>query len=138
IVESPEDLQIGSVLIPAPRAYIAGESGVRPMFIRYVSGGIPLISVLDIDRQAGMLRGKTVFLGVTALSAAHDRLVNPYGQNVPGVAVHAHAFETMARGRFLTPARDVTVLALCALFAAGAGLTFMLLSGWLGYACGVI
>ena len=133
ILESPDDVQIGDVLIPAARS----QSG-RLMLIRYLPSGIPMVSVSELHQRAEILRGKTVFLGVTALSAAHDRLVNPYGQNVPGVAVHAHAFETMARGRFLTPARDVTVLALCALFAAGAGLTFMLLSGWLGYACGVM
>ena len=33
----------------------------------------------------------------------------------------------MARGKFLAPVSDSTVLGLCLLFAAGAGLTFKLL-----------
>jgi signal transduction histidine kinase len=133
IVESPDDVQIGGVLIPAAR-----RTGSRSMFIRYLPAGIPQVSVLEIERNAAALRGKTVFLGVTALSAAHDRLLNPYRQDVSGVAVHAHAFETVARGRFLTPASDLTVVSLCLLFAVGAGLTFRLLSGWFAYSLGAL
>ena len=73
-----------------------------------------------------MLRGKTVFLGVTALSAAQDRLVNPYGEDVAGVTVHAQAFETMARGKFLTPARPTVVLAVCVAVADRGGIDFRL------------
>jgi signal transduction histidine kinase len=133
IVESPDDLQAGNVLIPAAR-----RAGSRSMFIRYLPAGTPQVSVLEIERNAAALRGKTIFLGVTALSAAHDRLLNPYRQDVSGVAVHAHAFETLARGRFLTPASDLTVVSLCLLFAAAAGLTFRLLSGWSAYLLGVL
>ena len=133
IVESPEDVQAGKVLIPAAR-----RAGSRSMFIRYLPGGIPLVSVLEIERNAAALRGKTVFLGVTALSAAHDRLLNSYGQDVPGVAVHAHAYETMARGRFLTPAPNLTVVGVCLLLAVAAGMTFRLLSGWPAYLLGAL
>jgi signal transduction histidine kinase len=133
IVESPDDLQIGGTTIPAPRA-LAG----RPMLIRYAAEGIPLVSALSIAQNASLLRGKTVFLGVTALSAARDRMVNPYGQNVPGVAVHAHAYETMARARFLEHASDLTVLGLSLFFAISAGLAFALLSGWMSYAVAVV
>jgi signal transduction histidine kinase len=129
ITESPEEVGVGSTLIPAARA----DAG-RPLLIRYLSSGIPTVSALHVKEQASLLRGKTVFLGVTALSAARDRLLNPYGLNVPGVEVHAHAFETLARGDFLRRAGDLAPVGLSILFAAGAGLGFALLSGWAAYA----
>ncbi len=129
ITESPGEVGVGATLIPAARA----DAG-RPLLIRYLSAGIPTVSALHVKEQASLLRGKTVFLGVTALSAARDRLLNPYGRNVPGVEVHAHAFETMARGDFLRRAGNVAPLGLSMLFAAGAGVAFALLSGWASYA----
>jgi len=132
IIESPDDVAVGATLIPAARA----DAG-RPMFIRYLPAGIPMVSALHAKESANLLRGKTVFLGVTALSAARDRLLNPYGVNVPGVEVHAHAFETMARGDFLRGAGNLAPLGLSVLFAASAGLAFALLSGWISYAAGV-
>jgi signal transduction histidine kinase len=128
IIESPDDVSVGGTIIPAARA----DAG-RPMFIRYLSTGIRAVSALHVKDNANLLRGKTVFLGVTALSAARDRLLDPYGVNVPGVEVHAHAFETMARGDFLRPAGDLAPLGLSLLFAAGAGLAFAPLSGWAAY-----
>ena len=128
VIESPDDVEISGTVIPAARA-----ENERPMFIRYLPAGIPTVSALQIAHNANLLRGKTVFLGVTALSAARDRLLNPYGQNVPGVEVHAHAFETMARGRFLRRASNLLPLGLSLLFAAGAGVAFALLSGWAAY-----
>ncbi|MEO8051355.1 MAG: ATP-binding protein, partial [Acidobacteriota bacterium] len=133
IVESPDDVQVGGTVIPAARA----DAG-RPMLIRYLPSGIPTVSALHVKQNANLLRGKTVFLGVTALSAARDRLLNPYGTNVPGVEVHAHAFETIARGDFLRHAGNLATLGLSVLFAAGAGLAFALLSGWTAYAVAVV
>lgn len=133
IVESPDDVGVGAALIPAARADIG-----RPMLIRYVSSGIPRVSALRVRENANLLQGKTVFLGVTALSAARDRLLNPYGVNVPGVEVHAHAFETMARGDFLRRAGNVAPLGLSMLFTVGAGLAFALLSGWTAYAIAAV
>ena len=132
IIESPDDLQVGNVTIPATRG-----PGGRPMFVRYLRPGvIPRISVLELDQHPEMLKGKTAFLGVTALTAARDRLVNSYGVEVPGVEVHAQAFETMSRGLFLIPARNFTVFGLCVLFTVVAGLIFGLRSGWQAYALG--
>jgi signal transduction histidine kinase len=133
ITESPDDLEIGSTTIPAPRS-----GGGRAMLIRYLPDGVPIIPVLKIRESAALIEGKAVFLGVTALSAARDRLVNPYGQNVPGVAVHAHAFETMARADFLRPASNLSPLAVSTLYAIAAGLAFALLSGWMSYLAAVI
>jgi signal transduction histidine kinase len=128
ITESPDDLEIGSTTIPAPRS-----DGGRAMLIRYLPNGVDVVPVLKIRENAALIEGKAVFLGVTALSAARDRLVNPYGQNVPGVAVHAHAFETMQRADFLRPASNLTPLAVSGLYALAAGLAFALVSGWASY-----
>ena len=133
ITESPSDVAVGNTLIPAARA----ETG-RPMLIRYLPMGIPTVSALHINENASVLRGKTVFLGITALSAARDRLLNPYGQNVPGVEVHAHAFETIARGDFLERSGDLAPLGLSILFATAAGLAFALLSGYTAYSIAVV
>ena len=132
ITESPDDVEVGGTIIPAARS-----NNGRAMLVRYLPYGIPMVSALNIRKNAAMLQGKAVFLGVTALSAARDRLVNPYGQNVPGVAVHAHAFETMARGQFLQPASDLTSLCVSLLYAAAAGDAFALLAGWMSYAAAI-
>lgn len=126
--ESPEDVKIGNILIPVPR-----ENG-RILLIRYLPAGtIPSVSAAEISQHREDLRGKTVFLGVTDLSAADDRVVNPYGENIAGVEMHAQAFETMAHGRFLVPAGNSTWLTVCVSVAAGAGLIFWLLPGWSAY-----
>ena len=133
ITESPDDVSVGSTVIPAARA----DSG-RPMLIRYSPSGITTVSALHIRENTNLIRGKTVFLGVTALSAARDRLLNPYGQNVPGVEVHAHAFESMARGNFLERSGELAPLGLSILFATAAGLAFALLSGSTAYIVAVL
>lgn len=133
IIESPEDLQIGDLVVPAARG-----AGNRPLLIRYLPEGTPRISVMDLAERKDQLRGKTVFLGVTALSAAKDRLVNPYGEYVAGVEIHAHVFETLARGRFITRAGNLQVVLTCLAFCIAAGLIFAFLPGWVAYASSVV
>ena len=129
ILESPQDVRIGATTIPATRA---GES--RALWIRYLpEGRIPVISATEIDRHVDLIRGNAVFLGVTALSAARDRVLNPYRVTISGVEAHAQAFETMDHGEFLTQARDYTLLLVCVGIALAVGLTFGLLSGWPAY-----
>ncbi len=130
IVQSPDDVSVGDLTIPASR-----EEGERPMSIRYLASGIPAISASDVERHRDEIRGKAVFVGVTA-PAGGDRTTTPFGIGVPGVYIHAQAYETMARGRFLVPARPFTVPALCALLAIAAGLIFALRAGWQAYALG--
>jgi signal transduction histidine kinase len=126
--ETPQDVTVGNVLIPSPR------SNGRTLLIRYLQPGtIPEVSALEIGQHREQLHGKTVFLGITDLSAANDRLVNPYGVNFPGVEMHAQAFETMAHGRFLVPAENSTWLTVCVSMAVAAGLIFWLLPGWSAY-----
>jgi signal transduction histidine kinase len=126
--EDPNSVTIGGVTIPAARA-----EGDRPLLIRYLAKGIPEISVLDIDQHVNEIRGKIVFLGITSPSAAHDRLTNPYGEYVAGIAEHAEAFETMRHGEFLTRAPAIVYLPVCLGIALAAGLIFALRVGWQAY-----
>jgi len=121
----PDGVQVGDLFIPAP------EADGKQMWIRYVPGGVPVVSALEIDRHRDLLRGKAVFVGITAVGAG-DRPVTPFGQ-ISGVALHAQIYETIARGRFLTPARNDVEFILCVMFAAAAGLIFGLRSGWQAY-----
>ena len=133
IIETPQGIELGELAVPAPRT----ASG-RPLYIRYLpQGRIPIISVPEIGAHVREISGKTVFLGVTALSAARDRVVTPSGDSISGVEALAQAFETLAHGQFLTPARDGTLLMVCLGLAAAAGLIFALLSGWPAYALAV-
>ena len=135
IIESPNELQIGSELIPSR------VTGQRPMRIRYTNGPLPSISLATILRDpslAARLRGKTVFLGVTSESAARDRAVTPYGERITGVEVHAQAFETLRGGRFLRDASNLEILGSCLLIAALAPIIFAYTSGWQAYGLGVL
>jgi signal transduction histidine kinase len=142
IIESPQDLQLGRIVIPARRA------DARAVFVRRLPSGpeagstaIPRVSIQQLredPRAAEFLRDKVVFIGVTAQSAARDRLMTPYSSDRPmaGVEIHANAYETLAQGRFLRPAGDLEVVGVCALLVALAGAIFALLSGWTAYALG--
>jgi signal transduction histidine kinase len=126
--ESPDDVTVGNIRIPAPR-----RNG-RTLLVHYLQPGtIPVISALEIESHREQLRGKTVFIGVTDFTAASDRLVSPYGANFAGVEMNAQAFETMAQGKFLVPASNVTTLLVCVLLAIAAGAIFWTLTGWRAY-----
>jgi signal transduction histidine kinase len=131
IVESPDDLQVGRISIPAPRS-----SDERPLRIRYERPGPRVWSVrqlIEHPELAANFRDKVVFVGYTALSYVRDRLFNPYGDAVQGVVIHAQAFETLQHGHFLVPASDLTVVGCCMFLAIAAGLIFGFLSGWPAY-----
>jgi signal transduction histidine kinase len=129
IEESPDTLAVGTTSIPARR-----ETG-RAMYILYAPG-IPQISV--VDPQLQQLRGKVVFIGVTAQSAARDRLMTPMGDMMSGVEMHAQAYETLSRDRFLTPAPLSSVALICLLLTVAAGAIFAFLSGWPAYLCAAV
>ncbi len=132
ILESPDDVEVGGIRIPAARR---GED--RPLRIRFADNMQDTLSVADLlakPNAAARLNGKTVFLGVTALTGAHDRLITPLGLPVPGVEVHRDAFETIAQNTFLTPATDSTVLLVCLGLALSAGSIFWWRGGWWAYA----
>ena len=130
IVESPEELIVGSERIPA-----SAREG-RTIRIRYapMAMKIPAVSVGELDANptlAARFAGKVVFAGVTAQTAT-DRWMTPYSNGIimPGVEMHANAYETLARQLFLVdvPMRDVAAVTF--LFAVAAGLTYAVAGGW--------
>ncbi len=136
ILESPQDVQVGNRLIPAPRT----SEGDRPLRVLFTREPVPQISLKDVADHpalASRFAGQIVFLGVTSINATYDRVTTPYGNGkIPGVEVHAQLFETLERGRFLTNASDAALLGFCGAMALAAGLIFALLSGWLAYLAG--
>jgi signal transduction histidine kinase len=133
MIESPEDLQVGTTIIPA--RYDAG----RPLRIAYVPNAIPQISVKELCERpalAARFRDKAVFLGVYSITAARDRVFTPFEERIPGVEVNAQAYETMKRGDFYVDAWNSSVPAFCIAIAILAGVIFARLSGWPAYLLG--
>ncbi len=141
ITESPEGLDVAGLHVPARR-----DDG-RLLRIRYLppdaneQSRIPQVSlrqVLTDPASASAFAGKVVFVGATAQSATRDRMMTPYNtlRPMPGVEIHAHAFETLAQGRFLSDASPslVLVFSLASIFIAGA--LFQRWSGTPAYALG--
>jgi signal transduction histidine kinase len=132
IVESMEDVQVGATVIPAPRD---GKGSL--LWIRHRPEGIPTVSLQELKQDPAKLetfRGKTAFIGVTALAGRRDQVLSPVtGDFISGVVIHAQAYETLAQNRFLTDASNLTVLIACFAVVALTGLTFLFLQGWLAY-----
>jgi signal transduction histidine kinase len=133
IIESPADLTVGGVTIPA------SWSEGRRMLIRYRPiGSIPRVSLKELaddPSKARLFHDKVVFAGVTDQTAVQDRRMTPLSnqQQMPGIEIHANAFETIAQHLFLTRTAPSTVLLVCLLFVTAAGATFAWLQGWLSY-----
>lgn len=143
IEESPRDLRVGEVTIAAAR------ENARAMLVRYLPPGgdgapsIPQVSFRELAESpelAERFRGRAVFVGVTAQSMARDRLMTPYSFStpMPGVEIHAHAFETIAARRFLENAPAWMVLGICLLLTAAAAAIFALRSGGQAYALSAV
>jgi signal transduction histidine kinase len=128
ITESPDDLEIAGLVVRGRHP------DGRPMYVRYRN--LPVIPVWKLRNEPNLvekLRGKAVFIGVTALSGARDRLPTPLGRTFSGLEIHANAYATLADGRFLTPVSRGVVLGTCALLVAAAGAAFAFLTGWPAY-----
>jgi signal transduction histidine kinase len=131
ILETPNDLEVAGVTIPA--SFSSG----RDLRIRYVPPsmeGIPHVSIkqlIDHPELAARFTGKVVFVGETAQTAVRDRWMTPYSNGIfmPGVEIHANAYETIAQRLFLTDVPLLWVLLWCAAMVLGAGLIFAFLSG---------
>jgi signal transduction histidine kinase len=130
IEESPDSIDVAGTRVPAPRP------DARALYVRY--GPLPVVSVANLDdRQLAALRGRAVFIGVTALSAARDRLMTPLGPPMmTGVEIHANAFETLAGKDFIERAPVSFSLAIALALALTAGCVFAFLSGWPAYLAG--
>jgi signal transduction histidine kinase len=133
IVESPGDLIVGSVRIPSRLSSADG----RVMRIRYapIDAAIPRVSIAELDADPGLaakFAGKVVFAGVTAQTAVRDRWMTPYsnGEFMPGIEIHANAYETLARQMFLVDATGLEVIASTFCLAAAAGIIYALAPGW--------
>jgi len=132
ILESPEEIQIGNLVIPAARS---GKLN-RPLRVLYSKRPeqISIKQLNDDPKLAARFTDKTVFVGVTSDTATYDRVDTPFGGGrIPGVEVHAQLFETLERGHFLTNAPESSVLGFCLLAAILAALIFVFLSGWPAY-----
>lgn len=92
----------------------------------------------ELPRQSGSaidpiaLRGKTVFIGATPLTAARDRLMTPLGRMMPGVEIHAQLFETLRESRFRTDLAPSSLLGIMLAIAAAIVAAFR----WKSYAGG--
>jgi signal transduction histidine kinase len=130
IIESPDDLQVGDLMIPSKWA------GGRSLRVRYMKiGAIPRVSLKELaddPSQAEKFRGKVVFAGVTEQTALQDRRMTPLSdsQQMPGVEIHANVYETLARRSFLTTVRPTVELLVCILLVLAAGAVFAFLDGW--------
>ncbi|MFN0105069.1 MAG: CHASE2 domain-containing protein [Bryobacteraceae bacterium] len=143
ITETPEGLDIAGRHIPASR-----DNG-RLLRIRYLppdaneQSHIPQVTlqqILKTPRSADAFNGKVVFVGATAQSATRDRMMTPYNtlRPMPGVEIHAHAFETLAQGKFYSDASPSLVLLVSLGLIAIAGALFLRWSGTLAYALGAL
>jgi signal transduction histidine kinase len=127
ITETFRSLRVGGVTIPAALT--------QPMMrVHYTPGGAPRISLkqlADDPTLAERFRDKVVFVGVTA-QAMGDRWMTPLSNsvNVPGIEIHANAFETIAHGNFLIDAPKLWLTLVCLAFVAAAGIVFATLDGW--------
>ncbi|HBY61225.1 MAG TPA: hypothetical protein DEH78_15490 [Solibacterales bacterium] len=133
ITESPQDLEVAGTVAPVHRA------GGRKMLIRYRPDGVPRISLLDLKRNPELrerFRDRAVFVGVVAQNMARDRLMTPTSgsSQMPGVEIHAHAFETLAGGVFFREAGTAAAVFACLLIAVSAGFALWYLSGARAYA----
>ena len=143
IVEYPDKLMVGDATIP-----ISGPG--RPMRVRFIPDWAPpedriprvsLAGLIDDPSQVTKFTGKTVFVGVTAITGeVRDRVSTPYsnGRLTSGIEVNADAFETMTQSLFLTDVADLWVLLFSLSVAAAIGLSFRYLPGWQAYAGGAL
>lgn len=94
----PFRVQLGS-----GRAIPVGRDG--ELWINYTGGpgNYPRYSFVDVVQgkvDPALLRGKTVFLGATALGI-YDMRVTPFHANTPGVEVHAAVADDILSGRYI-------------------------------------
>jgi signal transduction histidine kinase len=143
VIESPSELQVGERTIPVNR------DPSHPLRIRFLQpsadglSAIPTVTFEELRTHPESVQkfaGKVVFVGITSQSAAQDRWLTPISnrQPMPGVEIHAHAFETLAGGEFLSQAREYHTVLFCVLMVAAAGFVFAYLSGWLAYLLGAL
>ena len=140
LTEYPDRLQLGMLSIPA------SQHEGRRLRIRYLpptadrNSRIPRVSLkrlLEDPATATRFKDKIVFIGATAQSTS-DKMMTPYTtfMQMPGVEIHAHAFETLSEGRFLLDASPSVAFVSCLALVCLAGLVFTLRTGVPAYLLG--
>ena len=91
------EIKLGDRRIPVDGNY--------SMWINYAGppGNYPRYSFSDVANgriDPGLLKGKVLFLGATALGI-YDMRVTPFHNNTPGVEVHAAVADNIISGRFI-------------------------------------
>jgi signal transduction histidine kinase len=129
-------LWVGNTEIPQ---IIDPKNGRHSMRVRFAEmTQLSLKRLLDNPAQAALqVDGKAVFIGVTAMSEVRDRLGTPVGP-MPGIAINASAFETMATGTFLVDASAGLEYFVSVLLLVAIGLAFRYLPGWWAYGAGAL
>jgi signal transduction histidine kinase len=129
--ESPKDLVAGPVRIPTARDE---EHVVRIRYRPPEMGGIPKVSIADLDANVGLaaqFAGKAAFVGETA--QARDSWMTPYsnGNFTPGIEINASLYETLAQKWFPVEAPAAAVLGVCLFLAIGVTAAYAFTSGWI-------
>jgi signal transduction histidine kinase len=146
IVETSDgELRVGDRIVPPafePRPGTPLARFIRVRFVDSDTASVPRISMQGLIANpalASQLTNRVVFIGATA-AAASDRPLTPYslGRQINGVEIHAAAFETLARGLFITDVASLWVVVFSLGVAAAIGLAFRYLPGWRAYAVGVL
>ncbi len=137
-----KSLQVGGTVIPVQlRRDKVGGDPKRLMRVRYFPPGmtLPRVSIkrlIDDPALASRLTGKAVFIGLTAQNVdIRDRLFTPFS-NTPGIEINAAAYETIARGSFITDLGFQWVIPISLALMAAIGLSFRYLPGWWAYLAG--
>jgi len=135
-----EPVAVGNVEIPIP-----DKDDGRLMRVQFLPPGmeIPKVSLAGIVRDHGLaaqLAGKVVFVGVTAITELHDRLITPTSvdRQISGIELHATAFETLSQGFFFTDVSNEVEFLVCLAYAVAIGLAFRFLPGWWAYSGGTL
>ena len=108
----------GDAFRPSMAALMAGEPYGRatPFYIDYgiQPASVPTLSFQDVYENRfdpALVRGRNVLIGATALELG-DNLAAPRHGILPGVFVHALAYESLAQGRALHAPHPLLTLAL--------------------------
>jgi signal transduction histidine kinase len=145
VIQAPEDLQVGSTIIPVPDQRIQSLKGDetgdgRFMRVRFVPPNmrpipvVPMEALLRDHTLGHAFTRKAVFVGVTAVTEVKDRLMTPVGSHrTTGIEINAEAFETMAHGLFITDVSGVWVGFFSLGLTVAMGLCFRYFPGWWAY-----
>lgn len=115
------DIAVGTRHIPV--------SGNYSMWINFTGapGVYPHYSFVDVLRgriAPGLLRGKVLFVGATAMGV-YDMRVTPFDGNTPGVEVHATIADNIISGRFVRQTGLEALFDIVAIIVLGAMAYFL-------------